>query len=196
MEEVAMKTIRFAAAIISLLVMSACVPLPSLNPLWDEGHAVSEPALAGTWISDDDNEIITIAESDRNGYRMTYIDDDSASRYEVHAVRLEGRLFLDLYPDGDALEKRLKGEVYLPLIPTHFFLRAVLEGDRLELAALDDEGIANKLERGEIEVPLLKLEDGVLLTAQTDRIQDLVVRFVDDPDLWSDTELYHRCCGK
>jgi len=192
-----MKTIRFAAAIISLLVMSACGPLLSLNPLWDEGHAVSEPALTGTWISgDDDNEIITIAESGRNGYRMTYIDDDSSSRYEVHAVRLEGRLFLDLYPDGDALEKRLKGEVYLPLIPTHFFLRAVLEGDRLELAALDDEGIANKLERGEIEVPLLKLEDGVLLTAQTDRIQDLVVRFVDDADLWSDTELYHRCCGK
>ena len=192
-----MKTIRFAAAIISLLVMSACGPLLSLNPLWDEGHAVSEPALTGTWISgDDDNEIITIAESDRNGYRMTYIDDDSASRYEVHAVRLEGRLFLDLYPDGAALGKRLEGEVYLPVIPTHFFLRAVLEGDRLELAALDDEGIANKLERREIEVPLLKLEDGVLLTAQTDRIQDLVVRFVDDADLWSDTELYHRCCGK
>ena len=192
-----MKTIRFAAAIISLLVMSACGPLLSLNPLWDEGHAVSEPALTGTWISgDDDNEIITIAESGRNGYRMTYIDDDSSSRYEVHAVRLEGRLFLDLYPDGAALGKRLEGEVYLPVIPTHFFLRAVLEGDRLELAALDDEGIANKLERGEIEVPLLKLEDGVLLTAQTDRIQDLVVRFVDDADLWSDTELYHRCCGK
>ena len=192
-----MKTIRFAAAIISLLVMSACGPLLSLNPLWDEGHAVSEPALTGTWISgDDDNEIITIAESGRNEYRMTYIDDDSSSRYEVHAVRLEGRLFLDLYPDGAALGKRLEGEVYLPVIPTHFFLRAVLEGDRLELAALDDEGIANKLERGEIEVPLLKLEDGVLLTAQTDRIQDLVVRFVDDADLWSDTELYHRCCGK
>jgi len=192
-----MKTIRFAAAIISLLVMSACGPLLSLNPLWDEGHAVSEPALTGTWISgDDDNEIITIAESGRNGYRMTYIDDDSSSRYEVHAVRLEGRLFLDLYPDGAALGKRLEGEVYLPVIPTHFFLRAVLEGDRLELAALDDEGIANKLERREIEVPLLKLEDGVLLTAQTDRIQDLVVRFVDDADLWSDTELYHRCCGK
>lgn len=188
-----MRTIRFAVAIIPLLAVSACVPLPSLNPLWDEEHAVCEPGLAGTWVSEEDDEIITITETDRNEYRMIYVAGGEVSQYEVRAVRLEGRLFLDLYPDQELLDKRLQGEVYLPLIPTHFFLRAVLDPDRLELAALDDEAIGKKHGQGETEIPLVRWEDGWLLTAQTDRNQDLVVQFVDDPDAWSSPNLYHRC---
>jgi hypothetical protein len=187
-----MRIIRLAAAVIPLLAASACVPLPSLNPLWDEGHAVCEPGLAGTWISDDNDEIITIAETGRKEYRMVYVSGEDASQYEVHAVRLEGRLFLDLFPDKEIVEERLHGEVYLPLIPTHFFLRADLGPDRLELAAIDDEAIGRKRERGETEIPLVKWDDGLLLTAETGLIQELVIRFADDPDVWERPDVYHR----
>ncbi len=190
-----MRTIRLVAAIAPLLFLSGCVPLPSLNPLWDEASAVREPGLAGTWVSDDNDEIITITETDSDAYRMVYISGENASQYEVHAVRLGGRLFLDLYPDEDLLEDRLQNEAYMPLILTHFFLRAVLTPDRLELAALDDEAVGKRLERGEIEIPFVEYRDGLLLTAQTRQIQDLVLRLVEDPDVWSE-DLYHRCCDK
>jgi hypothetical protein len=191
-----MKFIRLAAAVIPLLAASACVPLPSLNPLWDEAHAVLEPGLAGTWISDDNDEVITITETDRNEYRMICVAGDDASQYEVHAVRLEGRLFLDLCPDKAIVEERFHGEVYMPLIPTHFFMRAVLEPDRLQLAALDDEAIGKKRERGETEIPLVKWDDGLLLTAETGLIQDLVIRFADDPEVWGGPDVYYRCREK
>ena len=188
-----MRTVRLTAAMILLLTMSACVPLPSLNPLWDEGHAVCEPALAGTWISEDDDEIITIMQTERDEYRMVYISGEEASQYEVHAVRLEGRLFLDLCPDKALLEERLHGEAYMPLVTTHFFLRVVLEPDSLELASLDDEAIEKRLDRGEIDIPIARSADGLLLTAQTDQLQDLVARFADDPDAWSELSRYRRC---
>ncbi len=191
-----MRTIRFAAVLIPLLGLSACVPLPSVNPLWDEENAVFEPALVGTWISEDNDEIITIVETGRNEYRMVYVSGNEASQYEVHAVRLDGRLFLDLCPDKDLLEERLQSEAYIPLVTTHFFLRAILGPDGLELAALDDEAIEKRLDRGEIEIPNVKSPDGLLLTAQTEELQDLVARCADDPDVWSELSVYHRCPEK
>ncbi len=188
-----MRTVRLTAAMVLFLTASACGPLPSINPLWDEGHAVCEPALVGTWISEDDDEIITIMQTDRDEYRMVYVSGEEASQYEVHAVRLEGRLFLDLCPDKALLEERLHGEAYIPLVTTHFFLRAVLEPDCLELAALDDDAIEKSLDRGEIDIPNARSADGLLLTAQTDQLQDLVVRLADDPDVWSALSRYHRC---
>lgn len=188
-----MRVIRITAAIIALLGMPACVPLASLNPLWDEGHVVSEPALTGSWISDDGEAVLTLAELSGDRYRLTYFADDSASRYEVHAVRLENRLFLDVYPDSDWIDKRLNGEAYQSLVPTHFFLRAVLEEDLLELAAMDDEAVEKKLENEGLEIPLVRWKDGLLLTAPTGEIQKLVIRFADDPAVWGDPEIFHFC---
>jgi len=187
-----MRTIRFVAAMIPLLTLSACVPLPSVNPLWDEEHAAYEPALAGTWISEDNDEIIVITETGRNEYRMVYVTGEDSSQYEVHAVRLDGRLFLDLLPDKELLEARLQGEAYLPLIPGHFFLRAVLEPERLVLTAMDDEAIQKKLDRGELEISTVNWSDGLLLTALTDEIQSLVVRCAEDPEVWRGSTLFHR----
>lgn len=188
-----MRAIRLAAAIIALLGMPACVPLASLNPLWDEGHVISEPALTGSWISDDGETVLTLAELSGDLYRLTYVTDDSASRYEVHAVRLENRLFLDVYPDSDWIDKRLNGEAYQSLVPTHFFLRAVLEENLLELAVMDDEAVENKLEQEGLEIPLVRWKDGLLLTAPTSEIQRLVIHFADDPEVWGDLELFHLC---
>jgi hypothetical protein len=45
-----MRVVRLAVAIITLLAMPACVPLASLNPLWDDAHMISEHALTGSWV--------------------------------------------------------------------------------------------------------------------------------------------------
>lgn len=188
-----MRRVHLAAATILLLTATACVPIPSLNPLWDEDNAVCEPGIVGTWISENDDEIITIMQTGPNEYRMVYVAGNEASQYEVHAVRLEGRLYLDLCADKELLEERLHSEAYIPLVVTHFFLRAALGPDRLELAALDDEAINKRLESGDIDIPYARWADGLLLTAQTDALQDLVTHCADDPDVWSELSRYHRC---
>ena len=38
---------------------------------------------------------------------MVYVSGEDASQYEVHAVRLEGRLFLDLFPDKEIRRRAL-----------------------------------------------------------------------------------------
>ncbi len=188
-----MRNIRYAAAMALLLTATACGPLPSLNPLWDEDHAVCEPGLPGTWISEDNDEIITIMQTGPNEYRMVYVSGNDASQYEVHAVRLEGRLFLDLRSDEKLLEERLHGEAYIPLVITHFFARADLGPAGLELAVLDEDSINSELQSGEIEIPHAESTDGLLLTADTEALQDLVVRCADDPHVWGTPSIYRRC---
>jgi hypothetical protein len=62
----------------------------------------------------------------------------------------------------------------------------------LKLALLDDEALQKKVESGEASVSLVKWEDGVLLTAATPAIQQLMVLFADDKRLWDESEVFVR----
>jgi hypothetical protein len=187
-----MKTIRFLPALLAVALTSACVPLASLHPLWDESHQVALPALAGLWVEQDGSDTLRFTAAEKGAYKASYCSKDGVSQYEVHAVAINGRYFLDFYPDSEALEKRLKGESYLPLIPTHFFVRLVLDGDSLKLAFLDDEAVKKKVEKGELNIPLQSYEDGILLTADTSAVQALVAKVADDDDLWGETATFTR----
>jgi len=187
-----MKKIQLPIVLLAVMLSSGCVPLPSLNPLWDETHLAMLPELEGVWTDEEGDEALEFTAGEKSSYRLTYWSKDEASRYEVHVVRLGGWFFLDIYPDEDVLEERLKGEAYMPLIPTHFFGRIRLEGDSLELALLDDEALHNKVEQGEADVHLVTWEDGVLLTSDTPAIQQMMVLFADDEKLWDEPEVFVR----
>jgi hypothetical protein len=196
-KEAVMKTIRLLPVLLAVALTSACVPLASLHPLWDESHQVALPALAGLWVGEDASDTLKFTAAEKGAYKATYCSKDGMSEYEVHAVAIHGKYFLDFYPDSEALEKRLAGESYLPVIPMHFFGRLVLDGDSLKLALLDDEAVQKKVGKGELNVPLQRYDDGILLTADTSAIQELVAKFAEGDDLWGETATFTRAriCG-
>jgi hypothetical protein len=186
-----MKPMRLMPALVLIMLCSSCVPLSSLYPLWDEGHVAELPGLAGTW-AEADGSTLRFVKGNGKVYTATYSSEKETSRYEVHAVDLNGRLFLDFFPDQDALEKRLAGEAYLPLVQVHFFGRIVLSGDSLRLALLDDDKVEAKVKSGNLSIPLLKRDDGFLLTMETKAIQEFLSRYADDPDIWGDEAAFRR----
>ena len=187
-----MKTIRLLPVLLAAVFTSACAPLLSLHPLWDDSHQVALPALVGLWVEENGSDTLKFTAADKGAYKATYSSEDGASQYEVHAVAIDGGYFLDFYPDSDALEARLKGEGYLPLIPMHFFECVTLDGDSLKLAFLDDDAVKEKVERGELNIPLQSYEDGILLTADTSALQALVTKLAEGNDLWGDTATFTR----
>jgi len=186
-----MRTIRLLPAVLAIALCSSCVPLASIYPLWDGNNTAELPGLAGTW-TETDGSTLAFVKSDAAKYELTYSSNDGVSRYEVRPVVINGRFFLDFYPDGEALEKRLEGEAYLPLIPAHFFGRIVLKGDTLQLGLLDDEAVEKKVKDGGLAVPLLKRDDDLVLIADTKGLQTLLDRFADDPALWGETGNFTR----
>lgn len=186
-----MKTIRLLPLLMVVLSCSACVPLASFYPLWDNDHVADLPGLEGIW-ADPEGGILTVAKGTGTSYTATYSNAKERSAYEMHAVQLNGKHYLDFCPDEQALENRLKGEAYLPLVSAHIFAQIVLQGDSLELSLLDDEKTEAKVGVNNPAAPILKGERGMLLTADTKAIQKLMRGLGDDPSVWSEKSTFTR----
>jgi hypothetical protein len=193
-----MKRAKIILMLLFGLPLCGCVPQLSLYPLWDKEHLASEPALVGTWAKEDGTESIQFKEEDQRRYLVVYSakdeEESAQSSYTVHMVRLEGTLFFDFEPDPNALEKRLKPELYLPLVSAHFFARASVQGDELRLAVLDDEAFLKKIKNDKIDIrydrPIPGNDDHVL-TAKTEEIQKFLSKHAADKDLWEE-KTFHR----
>lgn len=190
-----MKTIRLLPAFLFMVVCSSCVPLASFYPLWDQEHAVVLPGLEGTWI-DTDGSTLKFVRDEAARYTATFSSKDGVSLYEMHAVALNGRYYMDFFPDEEATDKLFKGAAYPSLIPAHFFARIVLDGDSLQLALLDDDKVEKRSQGGDLIIPLLKRGDEVLLTAETKALQRLMDRFGEDPSVWDDNQAFTRKTDK
>lgn len=186
-----MKTVRLLPALLLIAFCTSCVPLASLYPLWDEDQVAELPGLEGTW-TEKGGDTLTFSKDADAAYKLTFASGKELSRYEVHSVELNGKFYLDFFPDMGELEKILEHEAYLPLIPAHFFGSVILNGDSLKLALLDDDRVEKKSVSGDLAIPLLKFKDGLLLTAETKEIQKLMTGFAEDAELWGETSVFVR----
>lgn len=193
-----MKRAVVMAAVLSLIPLAGCVPLLSLHPLWDETTRTTVPALVGTWSTQNGDETLVIQESGDYEYSAVYSASEhskkATSRYTLHAVKLGSHLFLDFAPDEHALDACTKTDAYLPVVPAHFFARAGVDGDRLELGSLDDDAFMKKVKADKIDIRFEELElenKETVLTAGTGEIQKFVLKYATDPDLWQKTD-FHR----
>jgi hypothetical protein len=199
-----MKILRIFAIIALLLPVCSCVPLSSFYPLWDEQHAAFEPKLLGEWLDKDagSDPVLKFTEAAGKTYQVVYAEKEKDSGKKVESVytaklvRLGKHLLLDFIGDEATLDKRGGNEAYQSLVLTHFFVRLNLDGDTLKLAYLDDEKFEKKVLKKEIDLPILKRDDTILLTAETSKIQQALSRFVEDKELWGDDMVMSRRPGE
>ena len=90
------------------VILGGCVPVLSLHPLYDEKDVVFQKNLLGVWVDDcgvdDSNEQMTWQfrrpDESKKAYELTYSDNEgNKGIFTVHLLKLEGRLFLDVYPN-------------------------------------------------------------------------------------------------
>jgi hypothetical protein len=186
-----MKMIRILSAFLAIAFSTSCVPLASFYPLWDREHTRELPGLEDTWIGDEGGSFL-IAKVENGAYEATFTDEKKSSRYELHVVALGGKYILDFFPQSEALEERLSEESYLCVVPAHFFARLTLEGDTLQLELLDDEKVESKIGANNPAVPLLKRDDQLFLTADTQAMQKLMIGFAEDPAVWDEKTIFKR----
>jgi hypothetical protein len=174
------------------MVLTGCGPLTSLQPLWDEGHQVVEPALEGTWRSDEDDEFLVVTRAKDQSLRMKYISTDGVARYEAHVLRLGGLLFLDLSPEDCEANAPWNGDVYMPFLPLHFFARVEQSDGVLKLSVLDEEAVSGKIQAGSIRISSIETDGTLVLTATTRDLQEFIARHASDRELWGEVSSWHR----
>lgn len=159
-----------------LTVLAGCIP--SLNPLYTEENLVFEPALVGVWKQPQGAARWAFSKRDEKSYRLIYTDDQGQEgRFIGRLVRLEGDLFLDLFPEDTQFDA--SGFYKFHLVPIHTIYRVRGTQPNLELAAIDFRWLDEHLGSHPEEIECATFNGRKLITAPTPAVQKFVVAHKD-----------------
>ena len=186
--------IAFALAVL----IAGCVR--SLHPLFTEKDLIFEPTLVGTWVDGDGKDTWTFQKSKDKSYTLIHFQHEhgkfmegketgDTARFEVKLGRLGNFFFLDIYPE----EPTIKNDLYkIHLIPAHTFSRMWLEGDELRLSMLDNDWLKKMIAEGKVQITHEKIDGDVILTAPTEELQKLVLKYAEDTKAFPEPGKLHR----
>lgn len=184
-----MKTIVKTILILAgVLLISGCI-VASLNPLYDsEKELVAEPALVGTW-SSDEKESFTFIEDGKNRYECTITSDSIANNFEVCIVQLGKYRFLDLFPkDLDEKQNALNLYYRLHMIPVHSFSKIWFKNDQLYVSELNLDWMKKQIELKKINIPYHEVNGVIVLTGPTKQLQKFVLKYANDTAVFPKSE--------
>ncbi len=95
-----MRMLKILTILAVALLAQGCFVL-SIHPLYSEKELVSDDNLPGTWTgSDDEKGFWSFEETEENRYRMKVVEEGKPDGlFIAHLIQLDGRYFLDLYPE-------------------------------------------------------------------------------------------------
>ena len=171
-------------------LLGGCVPVMSLHPLYTEKDVVFEERLLGRWVDDPNSPEITWEfnriEEPNKAYSLAFSDEEGKKgSFVAHLVRLQNRLFLDVYPSEPPSEIEDPNKLELPynsffLIPAHTFIKIDFIGRKLKMWLTNDEEMKKLLKEEPNAVKHTFIEDKLILTAPTKELQNFVLKYADD----------------
>jgi hypothetical protein len=182
-------------------ILGGCIPVMSLHPLCTEKDIAFDEKLLGTWV-DDSNETtwqFTDTNKPEKAYKLIFIDKEGQKgSFIALLLKLENRLFLDVYPDEKPCDEKDPNKVEwlynaLFLIPAHTFIKINAVEPQLKLQLTDDEELKKLLEKDPNAVEhTLVYEDKLVLTASTKELQAFVLKYAGDSRLFTKESVLTR----
>ena len=196
-------------------LMGGCVPVLSLQPLYTPETLVFDEQLLGTWV-DDPNEPDSswqftrfpyaeaeelpdeLEEAYQKVYRLRIRDEEQREGYFVAVlVSLDGQRFLDVFADRfpsgqqDIEEMDLFYNAFL-FVPGHTFIKVDRVGDRLQMRITNDDDFQRLIDDKPKAIASSAVEDRIIMTAPTEKLQTFVTKYADDERLFADEVILRR----
>jgi len=166
-------------AVASVIVMTGCSGIVSLQPFVAEKDATVESALLGTWIDAEAKDTFVIGVKG-DGYAFTYIEKSGT------AYKFDGRL----WKIGDAMVLDLVTTNEAPFhLPVHFAMRVWVDGDSLRMAFFDTDWFKKLV--GE-KLANQKVDDRLVITATPEAIRAFYLAYAGDDKAHGDPDTLHR----
>ncbi|MFZ5832229.1 MAG: hypothetical protein ACOY3P_19260 [Planctomycetota bacterium] len=169
---------RLVVLALPLVLLAACVP--SFHPLYTEKDLVFEPGLVGVWSEPDKEGTWTFRPHGDKAYSLTVTDaNERTSRFLAHLLKIDGKLFLDLYPHS---EKQGPGDTTyqdIHYVPAHTFLRVRQVRPALQMAMMNPRWMIDYLKEHPDALQHVMDEDEagrVLLTARPAELQKFILQ--------------------
>jgi len=180
-------------------ILSGCVPVMSLHPLYTEKDVVFDEKLLGTWVDDPNSPDMTwqfkrTDKSDKT-YELLVSGDKVSGSFLAHLVKLDNKWFLDVYPnklpcEQQKLEDMKWGYNAFFLLSVHTFIKVDLIESRLKIWLTMDDDAEKLLKQDPNAVKHEVVKDySIVLTAQTKELQEFVIKYAEDKRLFADARI-------
>jgi len=150
-------------------LLSGCLTLAT-HPFYTDDDVVYVPEVDGVWSNLEDGGRWTFVPDDDS---LTYViftaeEDKPDGEFEGHLFRLDGTLYMDLFP----AEPSQVSEFQLAhMLPTHSVWRLTLEEGKLTLDYIDAEAFKKGIRDKTFAIDHYYQDDFVVLTADTPQLQ-------------------------
>ncbi|MBN1796459.1 MAG: hypothetical protein JW804_07285 [Sedimentisphaerales bacterium] len=163
-------------------VLGGCVP--SLHPLYSDKDVIFEEKLLGQW-KEGDNIWTFEKGAEPNSYDLSIMIDEEDGRFKAHLTKIEGKLFLDLFPE----EAEINANDYykMHILPAHSFLKIEAVDPNLVIRAMNPDTMKELLKNNP---DILKHEfiesDYPVLTASTEQLRKFMAEHMKDEKFFGD----------
>jgi hypothetical protein len=178
------------------VILGGCVPVISLHELYTEKDIVVDKKLCGTW-TDDPNSPKTTWEfksidEPKNAYKLIFTDEEGKKgSFVTHMVKLQDRLFLDIFPSELPWEQEDPNKMDWPynslfLIPAHTFVKIDSIEPQLKLRLTLESKMEELLKEKPDAVEHTSVGDRIVLTGSTKKLQEFVLKYADDERVFTE----------
>lgn len=183
-------------------ILGGCVPVISLHPLYTEKDIVVDKQLFGTWVDDANSPETTwefkSIDEPKNAYKLIFTDEEGMKgSFVAHLVKLQNRLFLDIFPSELPWEPEDPNKIDWPyntlfLIPAHTFVKVDSIEPQLKLRLMLESKIEELLKENPSAVEHTSVGDRLVLTGSTKKLQAFVLKYADDERVFTDQVILSR----
>lgn len=178
------------------VILGGCVPVISLHPLYTEKDVLLDKKLYGTWVDDSNSPKTTwefkSIDEPKNAYKLIFTDEEGMKgSFVAHLVKLQNRLFLDIFPSELPWEPEDPNKMDWPyntlfLIPAHTFVKIDSIESQLKLRLTLESNMEELLKENPGAVEHTSVGDRLVLTGSTKELQTFVLKYADDERVFTD----------
>jgi len=190
-----MKTKKLLSYMLAV-ILGGCVPVISLHPLYTEKDIVVDKKLYGTWVDDANNPKTTwefkSIDEPKNAYKLIFSDEEGMKgSFVAHMVKLQNRLFLDIFPSELPWEPEDPNKMDWPynsffLIPAHTFVKIDSIEPQLKLRLTLESKMEELLKENPSAVEHTSVGDRLVITGSTKELQAFILKYADDERVFTD----------
>jgi len=172
------------------VILGGCIPVISLHPLYTEKDVVVDKKLYGTWIDDPNSPKTTWefknTDEPKNAYKLIFTDEEGKKgSFVTHLVKLQNRLFLDIFPSELPWEQEDPNRLNWPynflfMIPAHTFVKVDSIEPQLKLRLLLESNLRELLKENPDAVEHASIDDRIVLTGSTKELQVFILKYADN----------------
>ena len=168
---------------------SACIP--SVKPFFEAKDVILEPRLLGEWKADDDSMLWTFTQNGEHEYKLAVLEKhkdkpDQHGELRVHAFKLEGHTFLDLFANEVKFEPGQTDLVNWSVFRGHMLAQVIEFEPALKVSFFNWEWLDDFLEKNPKALAHHREEENVVLIADTRDLQRFILAHLRDDELFSE----------